>query len=92
MNVLTTDLETAYGTLPVLHTTADGVELTPEDRASTIYFAETNPERIFYKEEACRDWYMEEGDNLSGTSNLVASQSFGEWLGDDDFSVSKAVA
>lgn len=86
MTVLTTDLETAYGTLPVLHTTQDGVELTPDHRTCTVYFAETCPERIFYKEDACYDWYMEAGDNLSGTSNLVASQVFGEWLGDDDFS------
>ncbi len=92
MKVLTTDLETAYGTLPVLHTTADGVELTPEDRASTIYFAESNEERIFADETACYAWYNERGNLLCGTRDLVTSQSFGEWLGDDDFSVSKAVA
>lgn len=92
MNVLTTDLETAYGTLPVLHTTADGVELTPEDRSREIYFAESNEEIIFADESACYSWYNERGNLLCGTRDLVGSQSFGEWLGDEDFSTSKDVA
>jgi len=91
MTVLTTDLETAYGTLPVLHTTQDGVELTPEDRASTIYFAESSEERIFADETACYEWYASEGHCVNGDTDVVTSQPFGEWLGDEDFS-SKEVA
>lgn len=70
---------------PVLHRTADGVDLTPDDRGREIFFAQSNPERIFAESAKCAEWYAEEGNNLNGDDDLVDSQVFGAWLGDPDF-------
>lgn len=61
--------------------TTDGVYLDHEANANTlVYFAQSNPDRIFASPDECYAHYAEEGNTLNGDDDLVDSVPLGEWL------------